>query len=77
MDYRPAISTGTSAEDRAATARAIADPGVRPMDFQKPGHIFPLRAKEGGVLRRAGHTEAAVDLAQMAGLFPPASSARS
>jgi GTP cyclohydrolase II/3,4-dihydroxy-2-butanone 4-phosphate synthase len=70
VDYRPAISTGTSAEDRAATARAIADPDVRPMDFQKPGHIFPLRAKEGGVLRRAGHTEAAVDLSQMAGLFP-------
>ncbi|MEP7059855.1 MAG: 3,4-dihydroxy-2-butanone-4-phosphate synthase, partial [Actinomycetota bacterium] len=70
IDYRPAISTGTSAQDRAATARAIADPGALPGDFQKPGHVFPLRAKEGGVLRRAGHTEASVDLARMAGCFP-------
>jgi 3,4-dihydroxy 2-butanone 4-phosphate synthase / GTP cyclohydrolase II len=70
IDYRPATTTGTSARDRAATARAIADPLAQPGDFQKPGHIFPLRAKEGGVLRRAGHTEAAVDLAQLAGLFP-------
>jgi 3,4-dihydroxy 2-butanone 4-phosphate synthase / GTP cyclohydrolase II len=70
IDYRPAVTTGTSAHDRAFTARAIADPGVRPQDFQKPGHVFPLRAKEGGVLRRAGHTEAAVDLATLAGLFP-------
>jgi 3,4-dihydroxy 2-butanone 4-phosphate synthase/GTP cyclohydrolase II len=70
IDYRPAVTTGTSAHDRAFTARAIADPDVRPQDFQKPGHVFPLRAKEGGVLRRAGHTEAAVDLATLAGLFP-------
>ena len=70
VDYRPAITTGTSAQDRAATARAIADPNAKPGDFQKPGHVFPLRAKEGGVLRRAGHTEAAVDLAQMSGCFP-------
>ena len=70
IDYRPAITTGTSAHDRAATARAIADPLAQPGDFQKPGHVFPLRAKEGGVLRRAGHTEAAVDLAQLAGCFP-------
>jgi 3,4-dihydroxy 2-butanone 4-phosphate synthase/GTP cyclohydrolase II len=70
IDYRPAITTGTSAQDRAATARAVADPNALPGDFQKPGHVFPLRAKEGGVLRRAGHTEASVDLAQMAGCFP-------
>jgi 3,4-dihydroxy 2-butanone 4-phosphate synthase / GTP cyclohydrolase II len=70
IDYRPSISTGTSAQDRAATARAIADPDALPGDFQKPGHVFPLRAKDGGVLRRAGHTEASVDLARMAGCFP-------
>ncbi|MEA2558402.1 MAG: 3,4-dihydroxy 2-butanone 4-phosphate synthase / cyclohydrolase [Actinomycetota bacterium] len=70
IDYRPAITTGTSAQDRAATARAVADPNSLPGDFQKPGHVFPLRAKEGGVLRRAGHTEASVDLAEMAGCFP-------
>ena len=70
IDYRPEITTGTSAFDRAATARAVTDPGVAAQDFQRPGHVFPLRAKEGGVLRRAGHTEAAVDLAMLAGLFP-------
>jgi 3,4-dihydroxy 2-butanone 4-phosphate synthase / GTP cyclohydrolase II len=70
IDYRPEITTGTSAHDRAVTARAVADPSVQPQDFQKPGHVFPLRAKEGGVLRRAGHTEAAVDLATLAGMFP-------
>jgi 3,4-dihydroxy 2-butanone 4-phosphate synthase/GTP cyclohydrolase II len=70
IDYGPSITTGTSAEDRAATARAIADPAVRPQDLLRPGHVFPLRAKDGGVLRRAGHTEAAVDLAELAGLFP-------
>jgi 3,4-dihydroxy 2-butanone 4-phosphate synthase / GTP cyclohydrolase II len=70
IDYGPVVTTGTSAHDRAATARAIVDPGVSPGDFLRPGHVFPLRAKEGGVLRRAGHTEAAVDLAALAGLFP-------
>jgi 3,4-dihydroxy 2-butanone 4-phosphate synthase / GTP cyclohydrolase II len=70
IDYRPRTTTGTSAHDRATTARAITDPDVKPQDFQKPGHIFPLRAKEGGVLRRAGHTEAAVDLATIAEMFP-------
>jgi 3,4-dihydroxy 2-butanone 4-phosphate synthase/GTP cyclohydrolase II len=70
IDYRPAITTGTSAQDRAVTAQAITDPAVGPGDFQRPGHVFPLRAKDGGVLRRAGHTEAAVDLAVLAGLFP-------
>jgi 3,4-dihydroxy 2-butanone 4-phosphate synthase/GTP cyclohydrolase II len=70
IDYRPGVTTGTSAHDRAVTAAAIVDPGVGPRDFHRPGHVFPLRAKEGGVLRRAGHTEAAVDLAELAGLFP-------
>jgi 3,4-dihydroxy 2-butanone 4-phosphate synthase / GTP cyclohydrolase II len=70
IDYGPFVTTGTSAQDRAATARAIADPHVAPADFLRPGHVFPLRAKDGGVLRRAGHTEAAIDLATLAGLFP-------
>ena len=70
IDYRHGTTTGTSAHDRAVTARAVTDPGVSPQDFQKPGHVFPLRARDGGVLRRAGHTEAAVDLATMAGMFP-------
>lgn len=64
------VRTGTSAHERAATARALADPSRRAQDFIRPGHIFPLRAKPGGVLQRAGHTEAAVDLARLAGLFP-------
>jgi 3,4-dihydroxy 2-butanone 4-phosphate synthase/GTP cyclohydrolase II len=62
--------TGISAEERARTIRAIIDPMTRPGDLVRPGHLFPLVAKEGGVLRRAGHTEAAVDLARMAGLTP-------
>ncbi|MBI4729162.1 MAG: bifunctional 3,4-dihydroxy-2-butanone-4-phosphate synthase/GTP cyclohydrolase II [Acidobacteria bacterium] len=62
--------TGISAHDRAATIRRVLDPAARPEDFRKPGHVFPLRAKPGGVLRRAGHTEAAVDLARLAGLYP-------
>ena len=70
IDLRAGTTTGTSAHDRAITAKAVTDPDVAPHDFQKPGHVFPLRAKDGGVLRRAGHTEAAVDLATMAGMFP-------
>src|SRR4029079_14649922 len=70
IDYRQGTTTGTSAYDRAITAKAVTNTEVTPRDFQKPGHVFPLRAKDGGVLRRAGHTEAAVDLATMAGLFP-------
>jgi 3,4-dihydroxy 2-butanone 4-phosphate synthase/GTP cyclohydrolase II len=70
IDFRHGTTTGTSAYDRAITAKAVTDPEVVPRDFQKPGHVFPLRAKDGGVLRRAGHTEAAVDLATMAGMFP-------
>jgi 3,4-dihydroxy 2-butanone 4-phosphate synthase/GTP cyclohydrolase II len=65
------ISTGISAADRAATVLAAIDPATRPEDIAMPGHVFPLRAKPGGVLERAGHTEAAVDLARLAGL-PPA-----
>src|SRR5205814_216721 len=56
--------------DRSATIRHLVDPDARPDDFAKPGHTFPLRAAEGGVLKRAGQTEAAVDLARMAGLYP-------
>lgn len=63
-------TTGISAKDRAATVAALADPQSSPQDFRRPGHIFPLRAKKGGVLKRGGHTEAAVDLALMAGLEP-------
>jgi 3,4-dihydroxy 2-butanone 4-phosphate synthase/GTP cyclohydrolase II len=62
--------TGITAQERAATILAILDPASKPSDFVRPGHLFPLIAKEGGVLRRAGHTEAAVDLARMAGLQP-------
>jgi len=70
IDFRHGTTTGTSAHDRAITARSVTATDVVPRDFQKPGHVFPLRAMEGGVLRRAGHTEAAVDLAEMAGMFP-------
>lgn len=63
-------STGISASDRAKTVKALIDPTIRPEELGKPGHIFPLRAREGGVLRRAGHTEAAIDLARMAGFEP-------
>lgn len=69
VDYKE-TSTGISAHERAATVKAILDPNTKPDDLRRPGHIFPLRAKEGGVLRRAGHTEAAVDLARLAGLYP-------
>jgi len=64
------ISTGISAADRAATIQALVDPATRPGDLSRPGHVFPLRATPGGVLRRAGHTEAAVDLATLAGRRP-------
>jgi 3,4-dihydroxy 2-butanone 4-phosphate synthase/GTP cyclohydrolase II len=64
------ITTGISAQDRAATIRAVVDPATKPEDISMPGHVFPLRAKRGGVLERAGHTEAAVDLARLADLFP-------
>jgi len=63
-------TTGSSAYDRAETIKVLIDPCTRPSDLARPGHIFPLRAMEGGVLRRAGHTEAVVDLARLAGLYP-------
>jgi 3,4-dihydroxy 2-butanone 4-phosphate synthase/GTP cyclohydrolase II len=63
-------STGISAHDRSKTVRALIDPSTKPEDLGRPGHIFPLRAKKGGVLRRAGHTEAAIDLARLAGFEP-------
>lgn len=70
VDYSRGTSTGISASDRAKTIRALADSSAKPADFGRPGHVFPLRAQPGGVLRRAGHTEAAVDLARLAGLDP-------
>ena len=70
VDAREGITTGISAYDRAHTIRLLSDPASRPEDFVSPGHVFPLIAKEGGVLRRAGHTEAAVDLCRLAGLTP-------
>ncbi|MGD9897849.1 MAG: bifunctional 3,4-dihydroxy-2-butanone-4-phosphate synthase/GTP cyclohydrolase II [Calditrichaceae bacterium] len=70
IDYRHGTTTGISAFDRSSTIRATIDPATKPEDLARPGHIFPLIAKQGGVLRRAGHTEAAVDLARMAGLKP-------
>jgi len=69
LDHR-SVKTGITARERARTVRAMVDPDTRAADFVRPGHVHPLLAKEGGVLRRAGHTEAAVDLARMAGLTP-------
>jgi len=70
VDARESVTTGISAADRARTIRVLADPNSKPNDVVKPGHIFPLRAREGGVLVRAGQTEAAVDLCRLAGLAP-------
>jgi len=64
------VTTGISAEDRARTIQVALNPGTKPTDLRRPGHIFPIRAKMGGVLKRAGHTEAAVDLSRLAGLYP-------
>ncbi len=64
------VTTGISAEDRARTIQVVLNPATRPTDLRRPGHIFPIRAREGGVLKRAGHTEAAVDLSRLAGLYP-------
>ncbi len=72
VDAARGISTGISAADRALTISVLADPKSKPNALVQPGHVFPLRAKEGGVLRRAGHTEASVDLARLAGLQPAA-----
>ena len=70
VDFRHGTTTGISAHDRAATIRALIDPATKPTDLNRPGHIFPLRYRNGGVLRRAGHTEATVDLCRLAGKFP-------
>ena len=70
IDYKVGTTTGISAFDRAATIRAMIDPNAGPEDFARPGHLFPLRYQPGGVLRRAGHTEAIVDLCNIAGLYP-------
>ena len=70
VDYRHGTTTGISARDRASTIAALIDPHTRPHDLNRPGHIFPLRYRSGGVLKRAGHTEATVDLARAAGLSP-------
>jgi 3,4-dihydroxy 2-butanone 4-phosphate synthase/GTP cyclohydrolase II len=70
VDFKHGTSTGISAADRSATIRALSDPSVPPSDFVRPGHVFPLRAARRGVLKRRGHTEAAVDLARLAGLQP-------
>jgi 3,4-dihydroxy 2-butanone 4-phosphate synthase/GTP cyclohydrolase II len=70
VDARRGVTTGTSAYDRAVTIRTLVDPTMGAEDLTAPGHIFPLRAMDGGVLRRAGHTEAAVDLARLAGCYP-------
>jgi len=70
VDARKGVTTGISAADRATTVRLLASPRARSFDFIRPGHVFPIRARAGGVLARAGHTEAAVDLARLAGLNP-------
>lgn len=70
VDNRHGTTTGISAADRASTIAALIDPATRPTDLARPGHVFPLRAREGGVLNRAGHTEATIDLARLAGLYP-------
>jgi 3,4-dihydroxy 2-butanone 4-phosphate synthase/GTP cyclohydrolase II len=70
IDAKDSVTTGASAYDRAATIRKVLDPSAKASDFSMPGHTFPLRAAEGGVLTRAGQTEAAVDLATLAGLYP-------
>jgi 3,4-dihydroxy 2-butanone 4-phosphate synthase/GTP cyclohydrolase II len=72
VDAEKGTTTGISAYDRDITIRVLIDPETKPADLVQPGHIFPLRAKPGGVLRRAGHTEASIDLARMAGLYPAA-----
>ncbi len=70
VDYRHGTTTGISAEDRALTINALMDPHTRPADLNRPGHIFPLRSRPGGVLKRAGHTEATIDLVKAAGMYP-------
>lgn len=70
VDYRHGTTTGISAFDRSKTVQALVEPDAKPQDFARPGHIFPIIARQGGILQRAGHTEASVDLAKLAGLEP-------
>ena len=70
VEAKHRVTTGISAHDRAETIKAIIDPATKPEDIARPGHVFPLRSRDGGVLVRAGHTEAIVDLARLAGLYP-------
>ncbi|MFC1861932.1 bifunctional 3,4-dihydroxy-2-butanone-4-phosphate synthase/GTP cyclohydrolase II [Chloroflexota bacterium] len=70
VEAKRKVSTGISAADRAETVRALVDPAIKPEDLARPGHMFPLRARDGGVLVRAGHTEATIDLSRLAGLYP-------
>jgi 3,4-dihydroxy 2-butanone 4-phosphate synthase/GTP cyclohydrolase II len=72
VDAKEGTSTGISAHDRALTIKKLIDPRTKPSDLARPGHIFPIKAKEGGTLRRAGHTEASIDIAKIAGLYPSA-----
>ena len=72
VDFKKNTTTGVSVFDRLATIKAILDPNTKPEDLFKPGHVFPLRASSNGVLERAGHTEAAVDLVRLSGLYPAA-----
>lgn len=70
IEAKHGVTTGISAHDRAATVKAAIDPATRPGDIARPGHVFPIKARDGGVLVRAGHTEASIDLARLAGLYP-------
>ena len=70
IEARDGVTTGVSAHDRAHTMQVAIDPETRPQDLVQPGHVYPLKAKAGGVLERTGHTEASVDLARLAGLIP-------
>jgi len=70
VDYTPAVTTGVAVHERAATIKAIIDPSTRPEQFMRPGHVFPLAGAAGGLKDRQGHTEGAITIAQMAGLYP-------
>lgn len=72
VDYRHGTTTGSSAEDRAKTIRALVDEKTKPSDFASPGHVFPLRGQPGGLAARRGHTEGAIELMKLAGLYPAA-----
>jgi len=72
IEAKEGVTTGISAYDRAQTVKVAIDPKDGPEDIARPGHVFPLRAKDGGVLVRAGHTEGSIDLARLAGLYPAA-----